>query len=57
MLTASSIWALIICVCSGFGCIPYLINGLKDVEHKCGSCGVTLATWHKSGHVDVYAHA
>ena len=38
-------------------CIPYLVKSFKDVKHSCGSCGVPLALWHKSGGVDVLLHA
>ncbi|MDI1486220.1 MAG: hypothetical protein OHK93_005446 [Ramalina farinacea] len=41
------IWGFIcfitVCCC----CIPYLIDATKDVEHKCGHCGVMLAVWHR----------
>ncbi|PMD17818.1 hypothetical protein NA56DRAFT_259737 [Hyaloscypha hepaticicola] len=30
--------------------IPYLVDYLKDVEHRCGSCGVLLATWNFTTH-------
>ncbi|ERF70700.1 hypothetical protein EPUS_02566 [Endocarpon pusillum Z07020] len=51
------IWAGItfcftLCLCF----IPYLMNSLKDVQHHCSNCGVLLATWHKSGAVDVHMH-
>lgn len=51
------IWAFILfcftlCLCF----IPYMMNSLKDVQHNCGNCGVLLATWHKSGAVDVHLH-
>jgi hypothetical protein len=60
-------WAAAICCLFCLGCIPYLMNDAKDVEHKCGQvlisplklvvhvlsnaiqCGITLATWHRSG--------
>ncbi|KAF2865955.1 LITAF-like zinc ribbon domain-containing protein [Massariosphaeria phaeospora] len=51
-------WALGICcftLCLGF--IPYVMNSLKDVQHKCGRCGVLLATWHRSGTTEVHIHA
>jgi lipopolysaccharide-induced tumor necrosis factor-alpha factor len=35
-------------------CVPYFISALKDVEHRCGGCGVLLATAHKSGRVEVH---
>ncbi|KAL6719061.1 hypothetical protein ACLMJK_003296 [Lecanora helva] len=48
-------WALVICCIFALGCIPYLVDSLKDVDHKCGHCGVALATWHRSGHTEVHA--
>ncbi|KAI4218265.1 MAG: hypothetical protein L6R36_009044 [Xanthoria steineri] len=50
-------WAAIICFCVCLGCIPYLISGLKDVEHKCGHCSVLLATFHRSGRTVVHQHS
>ncbi|KAI4124795.1 MAG: hypothetical protein LQ338_004621 [Usnochroma carphineum] len=50
-------WAALVCVFFCLGCIPYLLRSLKDVEHKCGNCGVLLATWHNSGRVVVHQHA
>ncbi|KAF2486878.1 LITAF-like zinc ribbon domain-containing protein [Neohortaea acidophila] len=51
-------WAVGLCCLTGVCCwIPYVMNGMKDVQHRCGSCGMLLATWHKSGHVEVHAHA
>jgi len=47
-------WAAVICIVACLGCIPYLFTGTKDVEHKCGNCGVTLATWHRSGRTEVH---
>lgn len=52
-----SAWAAIICCWTCLGCIPYLINGLKDVTHNCGHCGVLVATWHRSGRTVVHVHA
>ncbi|EON64813.1 hypothetical protein W97_04047 [Coniosporium apollinis CBS 100218] len=49
-------WALGLCCCLCLGCIPYLMNSLKDVQHKCGKCGVLLATWHRSGTTEVHIH-
>ncbi|KAJ4983078.1 litaf-like zinc finger domain-containing protein [Stagonosporopsis vannaccii] len=37
------------CLC----CIPYCMTSTKNVSHKCGQCGVLLATWHRSGHTEV----
>ncbi|KAF1837028.1 hypothetical protein BDW02DRAFT_595871 [Decorospora gaudefroyi] len=50
-------WALGLCCCLCLGCIPYLMNSLKDVQHKCGRCGVLLATWHRSGTTEVHIHS
>jgi hypothetical protein len=47
-------WAAIICLVACLGCIPYLFTGTKDVDHKCGNCGVVLATWHRSGRTEVH---
>ena len=52
-----SLWAALACVFACLGCVPYLITGLKDVQHKCGRCGVLLAEWHKSGRTVVLQHA
>jgi len=52
-----SAWALGLCVCVCLGCIPFLMNSLKDVVHHCSHCGCRLATWHRSGAVEVHAHA
>ncbi|KAH7230907.1 LITAF-like zinc ribbon domain-containing protein [Fusarium tricinctum] len=46
-------WAAAICFLFCLGCIPYLMNDAKDVEHKCGQCGITLATWHRSGTTEI----
>ncbi|KAL6702777.1 hypothetical protein ACN47E_000961 [Coniothyrium glycines] len=50
-------WAGVLCCCLCLGCIPYIMNSLKDVQHKCGRCGVLLATWHRSGTTEVHIHA
>ncbi|KAF2644620.1 hypothetical protein P280DRAFT_476636 [Massarina eburnea CBS 473.64] len=50
-------WALGLCCISCLGCIPYVMNSLKDVQHKCGKCGVLLATWHRSGTTEVHIHS
>ncbi|KAI9673772.1 MAG: hypothetical protein M1829_004009 [Trizodia sp. TS-e1964] len=34
--------------------LPYLFNSTKDRDHRCGNCDILLATWHKSGSVDVH---
>jgi lipopolysaccharide-induced tumor necrosis factor-alpha factor len=49
-------WAAAVCCFLGLGCIPFLMTSLKDVDHFCGHCGYKLATWHRSGRVDVFAH-
>jgi len=50
-------WALGLCCLACLGCIPYLMTSLKDVQHKCGRCGVLLATWHRSGTTEVHIHS
>ncbi|SLM39568.1 LPS-induced tumor necrosis factor alpha factor [Lasallia pustulata] len=50
-------WALGFCCFTLLFCIPYMINSFKDVSHHCGSCGVLLATWHRSGNTEVHQHA
>ncbi|OAP63355.1 hypothetical protein AYL99_02582 [Fonsecaea erecta] len=51
------VWAGVACCLTGLLCfVPYLMNSLKDVQHRCGVCGVLLATWHKSGVVEVHMH-
>ncbi|KAM0798542.1 LITAF-like zinc ribbon domain-containing protein [Usnea florida] len=50
-------WAALWCIITGFGCIPYLMPGLKDAQHKCGHCGVLLARWHKSWRTAVFHFA
>ncbi|TVY39417.1 Lipopolysaccharide-induced tumor necrosis factor-alpha factor-like protein [Lachnellula occidentalis] len=51
-------WAAGLCVFTWFFCfVPYLIDGMKNVDHHCGNCGVMLATWHKSGTVDIHQHS
>jgi len=52
------VWAGITCCLTGLFCfVPYMMNSLKDVQHRCGSCGTLLATWHKSGQVEQHIHA
>ncbi|PVG00167.1 hypothetical protein CPB86DRAFT_783043, partial [Serendipita vermifera] len=41
-------WAAVTCLFTGLGFIPYMMNRLKNVEHRCGSCGTHLATWYKT---------
>lgn len=36
-----------------FTFVPYMVSGLKDVEHRCQGCGRKLAVWHRSGHTQV----
>ncbi|KAH7097893.1 LITAF-like zinc ribbon domain-containing protein [Auriculariales sp. MPI-PUGE-AT-0066] len=50
------LWAVILGVLFGFCCIPYLVDGFKDVRHTCSSCGVPLAIYHRSGNLEVLAH-
>ncbi|CAG8961049.1 hypothetical protein HYFRA_00002590 [Hymenoscyphus fraxineus] len=50
-------WAVGLCCLTWFFCwVPYVVDGFKNVDHSCGSCGVLLATWHRSGGVDVHQH-
>jgi len=52
------VWAGITCCLTGLFCfVPYMMNSLKDVQHRCGSCGTLLATWHKSGQIEQHIHA
>lgn len=46
--------AAVVCFLTCLGCIPYCIDGFKDFKHQCGNCGVTLATWHRSGRTEVH---
>ncbi|KAF2841118.1 hypothetical protein M501DRAFT_1000277 [Patellaria atrata CBS 101060] len=54
---STHLWAAGFCFCLCLGCVPYLVNSFKDVEHKCSKCGTLLATWHRSGGTDVHMHA
>ncbi|KAK7426266.1 hypothetical protein QQZ08_007296 [Neonectria magnoliae] len=49
--------AALVCLVSCLGCIPYCIHSLKDVHHKCGNCGIPLATFHRSGRTEVLAYS
>jgi lipopolysaccharide-induced tumor necrosis factor-alpha factor len=51
------LWGIVCCCFACLGCIPYVMNSLKDVQHKCGRCGVLLATWHRSGTTEVHIHS
>jgi len=48
------LWAIGACLVLCLPCIPYLIDSFKDVEHKCGKCGVHVATCKKSGGTTVH---
>ncbi|KAJ4305122.1 hypothetical protein N0V90_000652 [Kalmusia sp. IMI 367209] len=50
-------WALALCCLACLGCIPYMMSSMKDVQHKCGRCGVLLATWHRSGTTEQHIHS
>ena len=50
-------WAFGLCCLCCLGCVPYVMNSMKDVTHKCGRCGVLLATWHRSGTTEVHIHS
>jgi len=55
--TTTHIWALIIGILTCCCCIPYLIDGLKDVQHYCSNCNIPLARWHRNGGgAEVQAH-
>ncbi|PQE20264.1 LPS-induced tumor necrosis factor alpha factor protein [Rutstroemia sp. NJR-2017a BBW] len=45
--------ALLCCIVTCLGCIPYMVSAFKDVEQKCGHCGTLLAVWHRSGRTEV----
>ncbi|KAF4991279.1 hypothetical protein FGRMN_7939 [Fusarium graminum] len=45
--------AALVCFVSCLGCIPYLIDSLKDVHHQCGNCNMPLADYHRSGRTEV----
>jgi len=49
--------AIILCIFLGLGCLPYIGNMTKDVEHRCGNCGTLLAKWHRNGATSVLVHA
>ncbi|KKA27237.1 hypothetical protein TD95_004733 [Thielaviopsis punctulata] len=49
--------AALTCFVTCLGCIPYLLNGLKDVRHRCAQCGIPLALFHRSGRTDVLVQA
>ncbi|KAL1998861.1 hypothetical protein VTN02DRAFT_5462 [Thermoascus thermophilus] len=49
-------WACLLCFCFCLGCVPYLMESAKDAVHRCGRCGATLATWHRSGRLEVHHH-
>ena len=36
-----------------FTFIPYMVSGLKDVEHRCQGCEKLVAVWHRTGHTQV----
>ncbi|KAM0334994.1 hypothetical protein ACHAQA_000028 [Verticillium albo-atrum] len=42
------------CFVTCLGCIPYFFTSLKDATHKCGKCGIPLATYHRSGRTEVH---
>ncbi|KAH8743715.1 LITAF-like zinc ribbon domain-containing protein [Hyaloscypha sp. PMI_1271] len=54
---STHVWSLGFCCVFCLGCIPYLMNSLKDVQHKCGGCGVLIATWHRSGSIETHMSA
>lgn len=34
--------------------VPYFFKATKDVKHQCGHCNALLATWHRSGGVELH---
>jgi len=52
----TTMWALIICFFTCLGCIAYMMDELKDVQHRCSKCGTLLATWHRGGATMVHVH-
>jgi len=50
------LWATIACLAIGLPCIPYCIDSVKDVDHRCGNCGVLLATFKRNGGTIVHLH-
>jgi len=56
LISLFSLWAVILGVLACCCCIPYMVDGLKDVHHSCGNCGIPLAVWHRSGGLEVLAH-
>jgi len=52
---ATHAWACGLFWVTGFFCmLPYCHNGFKDVEHRCGNCGMMLALCHRSGGTEVH---
>ncbi|KIM21647.1 hypothetical protein M408DRAFT_333347 [Serendipita vermifera MAFF 305830] len=45
--STTHLWAAFLCFFFCLGCIPYLLNDLKDVEHHCCSCGAHVGTWRR----------
>merc|ERR1712230_32295 len=36
-----------------FTFLPYMVSGLKNVEHRCQGCEKLVAVWHRTGHTQV----
>jgi hypothetical protein len=53
--STTHLWALVSCLCFCAGCVPYLFNAFKDVEHHCSFCGIPVAHWSRRGATSVYA--
>ena len=52
----NSTWAFILCCTTLCLCwIPYLIDSLKDVQHKCSNCQTVVANVKSNGSVEVVA--
>ncbi|KZV82879.1 hypothetical protein EXIGLDRAFT_729132 [Exidia glandulosa HHB12029] len=54
--TYTHIWALVLGLVACCCCIPYMVDGLKDVHHFCANCNIPLAIYHRSGGIEVLAH-
>ncbi|KAF8852558.1 hypothetical protein BDZ45DRAFT_678250 [Acephala macrosclerotiorum] len=50
-------WAGILFFTTGVGVVvPYMVDYFKNVQHKCGRCGVVLATIHFGSGTEAHLH-